>query len=279
MSDALQVRDLRKVFSGSGGDFVAVEGISFDLPSGGSLALVGESGSGKTTTARMIAGLEQPTAGSVLVHGVNRPRLPWPRRQRRVLARQVQMVFQDPNSSLDPAQTVAASLDEVLRIHFDRDAAWRADRIRDLLAHVGLQERHVSVHPRRLSGGERQRVAIARALAVEPTVLVLDEAVSALDVSVQAHVLNLLTDLREELGLTYLFVSHDLAVVRQIADECVVMCDGHVEETGPIEAILEDPRSDYTRQLLAAIPRPGWTPTARVASKPGPAAPLTTSES
>jgi oligopeptide transport system ATP-binding protein len=267
MPAILQVQNLHKVFRPAGRlarpGFVAVEDVSFSLSQGGCLAIVGESGSGKTTIARIVAGLESATSGSVLLDGESRPPIPWPRRDRMRLAGQVQMVFQDPNSSLDPSQTLEQSLGEILRLHFPGDQAWRRERISELLAHVGLDERHRSVRPRRLSGGERQRAAIARALAVQPRLLILDESVSALDVSVQAHVLNLLADLRAQLGLTYLFISHDLAVVRQVSDDCIVMQGGQVLETGRTVEVLANPRADYTRQLLDAVPRPGWRPQRR----------------
>lgn len=259
---------LRKVFrlatKGGHEDFVAVQGASFAVSAGDCLAIVGESGSGKSTIARMIAGLETPTQGHVRVEGAERPPLPWPRRQRLELARQVQMVFQDPNSSLDPNQTIGASLDEVLRIHLpDLGSAGRISRVDEALEHVGLDVRHRAMRPRWMSGGEKQRAAIARALVVRPRLLILDEAVSALDVSVQAHVLNLLTELRRELGLTYLFISHDLGVVRQISDSALVMRHGEVIEEGRTTQLLDNPRSEYTRTLLEAIPRPGWKPRRR----------------
>ena len=263
----LEVRDLRKVFHvrGAAGheELVAVEGVSFDVPAGSCLAIVGESGSGKTTIARMVAGLETASSGSVTIGGQARPPLPWGRAQRRENARQVQMVFQDPNSSLDPSQTIEESLGEVLALHMTGDAGSRDSRIDELLAQVGLDSRHRRVRPRRLSGGERQRAAIARALAVEPRLLILDEAVSALDVSVQAHVLNLLSRLRSQLGLTYLFISHDLAVVRQISDEAIVMRRGQVVERGLTESVLDNPAHEYTRALLEAVPGPGWKPRRR----------------
>jgi oligopeptide transport system ATP-binding protein len=210
-----------------------------------------------------VAGLETASSGMVLVAGTPRPTAPWPRRDRRRLARQVQMVFQDPYSSLDPSQTIADSLTEILGLHVDRDAAWRGERVSELLDQVGLDDRHRDVRPRSLSGGERQRAAIARALAVDPRVLILDEAVSALDVSVQAHVLNLLADLRDRLGLTYLFISHDLGVVRQVSEECVVMRRGVVMEIGRTRDVLANPGSAYTRELLEAVPGPGWRPRRR----------------
>ncbi len=267
MTALVEVRDLRKVFhlqADSGPeDFVAVESVSFDLQPGRCLAIVGESGSGKTTVARMIAGLEVPTSGTVEVDGQLRLPTPWTRQHRMVMARQVQMVFQDPNSSLDPRQTIEDSLMEVLTVHFGRDGKAHRDRVTELLTQVGLDQRHRGLRPRRLSGGERQRAAIARALAVGPKLLILDEAVSALDVSVQAHVLNLLSDLREQLGLTYLFISHDLGVVRQVSEDAIVMRNGVVQESGATEDILDNPQSDYTRTLLEALPRPGWKPQRR----------------
>lgn len=267
----LSVRGLRKVFkiksehSRQSEDLVAVDDVSFDLPPSGSLGIVGESGSGKTTVARMIAGLERPTAGEVLVDGAPRARRHLSGGDRRARGRQVQMVFQDPYSSLDPRQTVQSCLDEVLRLHTTVDRQTRRARVTELLHQVGLDERHQNLRPRSLSGGQRQRVAIARALACDSRVLILDEAVSALDVSVQGQVLNLLADLRAQLHVAYLFVSHDLAVVQQVTDETVVMHQGRIIESGPTDTILRSPASDYTRQLLAAIPRPGWQPARRPA--------------
>ncbi len=264
MTSTLSVRALRKVFRHAGADkhedFVAVDDISFDIEPGSCLAIVGESGSGKTTIARMIAGLETPTSGTVLVEGAARPPLPWSRQTRQALSRQVQMVFQDPNSSLDPRQTVESSLREVLRQHSSATRTDMRREITDLLGRVGLDDRHRVARPRRLSGGEKQRVAIARALAVRPRLLILDESVSALDVSVQAHVLNLLSDLRQELGLTYLFITHDLGVVRQVSDRCFVMRHGTLVEQGLTADVLDRPSAEYTQNLLAAIPGPGWEP-------------------
>jgi ABC-type glutathione transport system ATPase component len=180
------------------------------------------------------------------------------------------MVYQDPFTSLDPSQTIESTLDEVLRCHFHRNRARRRDRIGELLEQCGLDDRHRHRRPRTLSGGERQRVAIARALAAGPRVLILDEAVSALDVSIQAQILNLLASLRSSLGLTYVFISHDLGVVRQVSDECIVMHRGAAVESGATKNILSAPKADYTRQLLDAIPRPGWAPKRRAASPGSP---------
>ncbi|MDR2986287.1 MAG: ATP-binding cassette domain-containing protein [Nocardiopsaceae bacterium] len=266
---ALQVRDLRKVFkvkaedSRRTEDLVAVDGVSFELPASGSLGIVGESGSGKTTVARIIAGLERPTSGTVVVAGAPLQAKRLRGAARRARGRRVQMVFQDPYSSLDPRQTVGDCLDELLRFHTSAAKPARRERTLELLSQVGLDQRHETLRPRSLSGGQRQRVAIARALACDPEVLILDEAVSALDVSVQGQVLNLLADLRAELRVAYLFVSHDLAVVQQVTDDTIVMHRGRIEESGPTDTILREPASDYTRELLAAVPRPGWQPLRR----------------
>jgi ABC-type glutathione transport system ATPase component len=265
----LQVCELWKVFkvkaegSRQTEDLVAVDNVSFELPASGSLGIVGESGSGKTTVARIIARLECPTSGAVVVAGVP---LHGRRRRgedRRASGRRVQMVFQDPYSSLDPRQTVGACLDEVLRFHTAAGKVGRRQRTLNLLHQVGLDERHENLRPRSLSGGQRQRVAIARALACDPEILILDEAVSALDVSVQGQVLNLLADLRAQVRVAYLFVSHDLAVVQRVTDDTVVMHRGRIVESGPTDTILSNPAADYTRQLLAAVPRQGWKPARR----------------
>jgi oligopeptide transport system ATP-binding protein len=172
-------------------------------------------------------------------------------------------VFQDPYSSLDPRQTIGACIAEVIRLHLDLPSKHCDQRVSELLGQVGLDQSHAAVHPRSLSGGQRQRVAIARALAAEPKVLILDEAVSALDVSVQAQILNLLADLRDSLSIAYLFISHDLAVVQQVADEVVVMRSGVIVESGTTDAVLHHPVAEYTQRLIAAVPRSGWRPTKR----------------
>ncbi|KOU35258.1 MULTISPECIES: ABC transporter ATP-binding protein [unclassified Streptomyces] len=245
----------------------AVDDVSFVLPEGGSLGIVGESGSGKTTTARIVVGLERADEGEVLVGGRNRTARGAGRGRARRLARarEVQMVFQDPYLSLDPRTGVEAALRETLRLHFPgRD---HAKRIRELLDQVGLGTRAADALPRQLSGGQRQRVAIARALAVEPSVLVLDEAVAALDVSVQAQILNLLADIREQTGIAYLFITHDLGVVRCVTDEIVVMRHGRIVEAGATTEVLAAPRHPYTRLLLESVPRPGWDPEAIAAAR------------
>ena len=268
----LEVRDLRKVFQVRSEDsrgteeLVAVDNVSFSLHEAGSLAVVGESGSGKTTVARMIAGLETPTSGTVrIAEPAQAPAAGGTlssRSARRERHRRIQMVFQDPYSSLNPQHTIQRCLDDVLRLHFrDLGTEARAARVAQLLEYVGLDDRHLSLRPRSLSGGQRQRVAIARALACEPRVLILDEAVSALDVSVQGQILNLLGDLRSTLGVAYLFVSHDLAVVQQVTDDAIVMHRGVVVERGSTDEVLTSPSAEYTRRLLDAVPRPGWKPT------------------
>ncbi len=241
-------------------DVVAVDDVSFRVAPGGALAIVGESGSGKTTTARMIMGLEQPTSGRIHIGGIERGRGRLRSKARRRYGRAIQIVFQDPFSSLDPRQRVRDAIGEVVRLHFDLSHAERDARVLELLDQVGLDERHARALPRALSGGQQQRVAIARALASEPKVLILDEAVASLDVSIQAQVLNLLADIREQTGVTYLFISHDLAVVRQVSDEAVVMRRGEIVERGATAQVLDDPQHPYTQTLLKAVPRQGWKP-------------------
>jgi ABC-type glutathione transport system ATPase component len=238
----------------------AVDDVSFTLSPGQSLAIVGESGSGKTTVARMIVGLEAPTSGRIVFAGQERTGRHVSSRQRKHRAREVQIVFQDPYSSLDPRMTVRACIAEVLALHFDQNNQERDHRIEELLEQVGLDKRHGAVLPKALSGGQRQRVAIARALASEPSVLICDEAVASLDVSIQAQVLNLLSDIREQTGVSYLFISHDLAVVRQVSDEVIVMKNGKIVERGATQDVLQSPKTSYTTRLLAAIPREGWHP-------------------
>jgi oligopeptide transport system ATP-binding protein len=256
----LYARGLRKQF----GEVVAVHEVDLELPAGGSLAVVGESGSGKTTVARMIVGLIKPTAGEIVACGNDRStptRKPSERRRR---GAEVQIVFQDPYSSLDPRHSAADAIDEVLKLHHKGgDGSARKLRIDELGEMVGLDSRMMRAMPKALSGGQRQRIAIARALAAEPRILVLDEAVAALDVSIQAQVLNLLTDIREQTGVSYVFISHDLAVVRQITEDVIVMQRGHVVERGRTLDVLDDPQDPYTKLLRASVPRPGWKPVRR----------------
>ncbi|KAA1418219.1 ABC transporter ATP-binding protein [Mumia zhuanghuii] len=264
----LSARDLRKEFGGGrrGEPVVAVDGIDFEVARGGALAIVGESGSGKTTVVRMMAGLETPTSGELLLDGAPLVHSGRGAEARLARARRIQMVFQDPYSSLDPRQTIGDGLAEILRLHgiADRDACEEVALTQ--LRRVGLDQRHLSMRPGSLSGGQRQRVAIARALAVDPEVLILDEAVAALDVSIQAQILNLLNDLRAESEVTYLFVTHDLAVAQQVTDTAIVMHRGRVVEEGTTDAVLTDPQADYTRRLLDAVPHRGWKPRRRLAA-------------
>jgi len=256
----LELRNLRKVFAarsaGMSAGIVAVDDVSFDVVRGSSLGIVGESGSGKTTTARIIAGLETAAAGTLDIGGES---VDMSRRFNRGPST-LQMVFQDPFGSFDPRQRIGAAIDELLRIGTRLDRTARRARVADLLEQVGLNASHAEELPRNLSGGQRQRAAIARALALRPRILILDEAVSALDVSVQAQVLNLLADIRRDTEITYLFVSHDLAVIRQISDRCIVMQAGRIVEQGTTAEVLTDPQEEYTKRLLDAVPRPGWKP-------------------
>ncbi|GII94625.1 ABC transporter ATP-binding protein [Sinosporangium siamense] len=259
----LEVEGLHKTFKGA----VAVADVSFSLRPGAALAVVGESGSGKTTVARMIVGLERPTAGRITACGHDRSHPPRSVRERRRRGGEIQIVFQDPYSSLDPRQSPATAVDEILRLHTRLDAAGRRRRVAELADLVGLDERQMNVLPSELSGGQRQRVAIARALAAEPQILILDESVAALDVSIQAQVLNVLAGVRERTGVAYLFISHDLAVVRQVADEIVVMRGGSIVERGPTAQVLDNPRHPYTRLLRTSVPGPGWRPARRATRK------------
>ena len=249
----IEVQGLRREYARRGAEpFVAVDDVSFTVAAGTTHALVGESGSGKTTTGRAVAGFQRPTAGTVRVDGVDVAALSG--RGLRDHRRVVQLVYQNPLASLDPRQRVGRAIEEPLRNFGLGSATARAERVRHQLEQVALDPALASRYPAELSGGQRQRVAIARALVLDPRVVVLDEAVSALDVTVQAQILRLLARLQEELGLTYLFISHDLAVVRQIADTVSVLRRGRQVETGPVARVFDDPRSADTRELLAAIP-------------------------
>ena len=236
----------------------AVAEASIAIPRGGALGVVGESGSGKSTLARMIIGLEQPDGGELRIAGASRMAVPRNRAERLQRARSAQMVFQDPYLSLDPRIPAGKAVEDAITLHTGVKGAAARQRAIELLDAVGLGEEFAAAHPRTLSGGQRQRVAIARAIAIDPDVLVLDEATSALDVSVQAQVLDLLARVREERGLTILFISHDLGVVRRVCDETVVMRRGEIVEYGATEGILTDPQHEYTRALLASVPQPVW---------------------
>ncbi|MQY09445.1 ABC transporter ATP-binding protein [Actinomadura macrotermitis] len=248
----LRAESLVKRFGG----FTAVDDVSFELMPGGSLGIVGESGSGKTTTARILAGLEQPTSGTVTLAG--RALEGDSRRARRQRAGRLQMIFQDPYGSFDPRQSIARSIAEPMRLHAPGTRKEHRARVAELLDQVGLSSRVGEALPRDLSGGQRQRAAIARALGMAPRVLVLDEAVAALDVSIQAQILTLLDELRRETGISYVFVGHDLAVVRYITDTAIVMRHGRVVERGETERVLRAPQHPYTRLLLDSIPSPDW---------------------
>lgn len=263
---AVRAQNLRRVYAqprslrrAGESEVVAVDDLSFDLPKGSCLAIVGESGSGKTTAARMMIGLETPTSGVVEVGGLRRPKR-MNSAARRTWAGQIQMVFQDAYSSLDPRQTIGSSIAEILSLHFDLKAAERVARTTEILERVQLDARVARSLPRHLSGGQRQRVAIARALAAEPDVLILDESVAALDVSIQAQVLNVIADLRRDSEISYIFITHDLAVAKFVADEIIVMERGRVIERGSCESVLMNPQEDYTKRLIDSVPRPGWKP-------------------
>ena len=251
----VDVRDLVVEFaarSGDRGTVRAVDGVSFAIKRGETLGLVGESGSGKSTVARALVGLNEPAGGSVRFDGTELVGIE--ARELRAMRRSVQLVFQDPYANLNPAWTVAALVEEPLKRLRGLDRAARRRRAEELLDTVGLTGRLLSRRPRELSGGQRQRVGIARALAAEPEMLVCDEPVSALDVSIQAQVLNLLVELRDQLGLTCLFIAHDLSVVRWICDRVAVMYCGQIVELGTTAQVFEAPTHPYTRALISAAP-------------------------
>jgi len=254
----LRAQDLQRRYTVSRGMFKpeatvhALDGVSFSVRAGQTLAVVGESGCGKSTLARLLTMIEAPSAGQLLIDGVDvagaNPE------QLRTLRRQIQIVFQNPYGSLNPRQTVGDALIEPLLVNGIGDAASRGRDARAMLRRVGLREEHVGRWPHMFSGGQRQRIAIARALMLKPRVLVLDEPVSALDVSIRAQVLNLLVQLQQDLGVAYVFISHDLGVVRHVADEVAVMYLGRVVEQGPRDAVFNAPQHPYTEALLSATP-------------------------
>jgi peptide/nickel transport system ATP-binding protein len=257
---AIEVRNLTKVYTIRRGSFrreplTAVDHASFLVPRGTTLALVGESGSGKSTLSRLVLGIEPPTSGEVFVDG--RSVVGASAKDLFTLRSRMQPVFQDPYGSLDPMRSIGGIIAEPLDVHHVGDRTSRQERVKELLEEVALPGELVHRYPNELSGGQRQRVAIARALALKPDVVILDEAVSALDVIVQAQILQLLADLQAELGLTYLFITHDLAVVRVIADQVAVMEDGKIVESGTVDEIFTAPKQEYTRKLLEAIPGAG----------------------
>jgi oligopeptide/dipeptide ABC transporter ATP-binding protein len=252
MTTLLEVAGLAKHYPARGGVVRAVDGVSFAVQRGETLALVGESGCGKSTTARLVLRLVEPTAGTIRFDGVEVAG----KAELRALRRRVQVVFQDPYASLNPRLTVGEAIAEPMEVHGIGDAASRTARVKELLGLVGLAPYHAGRYPHEFSGGQRQRIGIARALAVQPELVVCDEPVSALDVSIQAQVVNLLKDLQARFGLSYLFIAHDLAVVRHMADRIAVMYLGQIVETAPKSALFAMPRHPYTRALLAAIPHP-----------------------
>ncbi len=254
----VEARDLRRHYPVGGGLFArkqilkAVDGASFTLDAGRTLAVVGESGCGKSTLARMVTMIEPPTSGRLTIDGIDPAGAD--RRTRGRLRRSVQIVFQDPYGSLNPRQKIGTILAEPLLINTDMNARQRREAVAAMMRRVGLRPELARRYPHMFSGGQRQRIAVARALMLEPKVVVLDEPVSALDLSIQAQVLNLLEDLQAELGLAYLFISHDLSVVRYIADEIMVMYLGRPVELAPRDALFAEPLHPYTRALLAATP-------------------------
>ncbi|MGL4324456.1 MAG: ABC transporter ATP-binding protein [Beijerinckiaceae bacterium] len=255
----LEARNLSKHFlarghHASGATIKAVDSISLALRQGETLALVGESGCGKSTTGRLLLRLIEPTAGEIFYQGEDITSLDHTAMKKR--RRDLQIIFQDPFGSLNPRLTVGAIIREPLDIHAVGDKTERMARVQELLALVGLSPDHFRRYPHEFSGGQRQRIGIARALALEPKVVVCDEPVSALDVSIQAQIINLMQDLQQRLGLAYLFISHNLAVVRQIADRVSVMYLGQIIETAPTDRLFESPQHPYTQALLSALPQP-----------------------
>jgi len=241
-------------FSQRSGTVVAVDGINFTLQARETLGLVGESGCGKSTTGRIILSLLRPTSGEVLFRGRNVHSLG--KKELRRLRKEIQIIFQDPYASLNPRMTVGQILGEALKIHHNLSGDAARERMRELLEAVGMSGEHISRYPHEFSGGQRQRIGVARALAVQPKLIICDEPVSALDVSVQAQVLNLLQDLKREFNLTYLFIAHDLAVVRHISDRIAVMYVGKIVEMADRDSIYERALHPYTQALLQAIPIP-----------------------
>lgn len=254
MSSLLSVKNLCKSFAGQ----QVVRSVSFDVQESTSLGIVGESGSGKTTLVRAILRAIDPDAGSVRYQSRDgwRELHALSAKQLLPLRREIQMIFQDPFASLNPRMTVQEILEEPLIIHRLGDSGWRKERVISMLQKVQLDPDARARFPHAFSGGQRQRIGIARALILEPRLVVCDESVSALDVSVQAQILDLLKSLQSDLGLTYLFVAHDLRVVREFCDQVLVMYAGKVVEQGPVERVFDNPRHDYTRLLLSAIPSP-----------------------
>lgn len=251
----LEVENLTKYFNTPGGLLHAVDGVNFKVEEGRTLGIVGESGCGKSTTGRTILKLLEPTSGKIIFDGQDITG--YSRKQMRSLRREMQMVFQDPFSSLDPRQTVSQLISEPIIEH--KLLKTKSDiekRTLKLMETVGLAERYINVYPHELDGGRRQRIGIARALAVEPKLIVCDEPVSALDVSIQAQILNLLRQLQQDMGLTYIFITHDLSVVKYFSDDIAVMYLGQMVEKAPSDLLFKNPIHPYTKALLSAIPLP-----------------------
>ena len=253
--DLKRVYEVRRGLFRAPAKLQAVGGVSFRLARGRTLAVVGESGCGKSTLARMVSLIERPTSGRLTLIGVDAVDPPPDRK--RELRQAVQLVFQNPFGSLNPRKKIAAVLEDPLAINTTLSKADRAAKARDMLARVGLRPEHANRYPHMFSGGQRQRIAIARCLTMKPDVLICDESVSALDVSVQAQVLNLLQDLQDEYKMSYIFISHDLAVVKYISDQVMVMSEGDVVEVANSDEIYRNPQQEYTKKLLGSIPK-GW---------------------
>ena len=256
MSDTiLEVKHLKKYFNTPKGTLHAVDDVSFTLERGKTLGIVGESGCGKSTTGRAILRLIEPTAGEVIFNGEDITKKN--KEQMRLLRREMQLIFQDPYASLDPRKTVSEIIGEPLKLQkLIPDAKKRAERIHELMEVVGLADRLINTYPHELDGGRRQRIGIARALAMEPKLIICDEPVSALDVSIQAQILNLMQDLQEQMGLTYIFITHDLSVVNHFANDIAVMYLGQLIEKAPSVTLFDNPVHPYTKALLSAIPVP-----------------------
>lgn len=253
----IQARHLKKHFPvGGGRKLVAIDDLDIDLFPGRTVALVGESGSGKSTVARCLTRLIDPNSGDIFVHG--KPITELSAYQMSDIYRHVQMVFQDPNASLNPRMTVRQVLEEPLKLHLKMSRSEREDRVRELVTMVGLTPAHLDRYPHELSGGQRQRIGIARAIAVKPDVVLLDEPTASLDVSVRGQILDLLAQLQKQFNLAYLFISHDLQVVRHVSDEVAVMYLGVIVERGPTEQVFSNPRHPYTQALLSAAPVVQW---------------------
>ena len=256
MSDTiLEVKHLKKYFNTPKGTLHAVDDVSFTLERGKTLGIVGESGCGKSTTGRAILRLIEPTAGEVIFNGEDITKKN--KEQMRLLRREMQLIFQDPYASLDPRKTVSEIIGEPLKLQkLIPDAKKRAERVHELMEVVGLADPLINTYPHELDGGRRQRIGIARALAMEPKLIICDEPVSALDVSIQAQILNLMQDLQEQMGLTYIFITHDLSVVNHFANDIAVMYLGQLIEKAPSVTLFDNPVHPYTKALLSAIPVP-----------------------